>query len=100
MHAIAEDGGFSSHQRQLAVEALLWMQVLPAAKPPPLTPHMLMRWMSEGVCCCMRGLGRSRVQGWRGGHLWQAASWDRALHTRECRRGPLRLTKGCLRTCS
>ncbi|KAF8062701.1 SPAC3H8.02 [Scenedesmus sp. PABB004] len=51
MAAIASDPGFSAHQREKAMEALLWFSALPAGSrgpPPPLAPRDIARWMSSG----------------------------------------------------
>ncbi len=47
MQAIAEDVEFGAHQRELALEALLWLQLLPA-KRPALAPGLIMEWLSAG----------------------------------------------------
>eukprot|EP00878_Enallax_costatus_P001838 GHUV01001996.1.p1 GENE.GHUV01001996.1~~GHUV01001996.1.p1 ORF type:complete len:1153 (+),score=396.09 GHUV01001996.1:337-3795(+) len=51
MIAIASDAGFSAHQREKALEALLWFSQLPASSrgaAPLLTPKQIAQWLSSG----------------------------------------------------
>jgi hypothetical protein len=44
---------YSAHMREKSLEALLWFTQLPAPRdrPPQLTPHEMVQWMSTGVGC-------------------------------------------------
>ncbi|GBF93132.1 hypothetical protein Rsub_05861 [Raphidocelis subcapitata] len=48
MLAVVREPGFSAPQRLKALEALLWLQPLPTAKPPLVTPEELLQLMSLG----------------------------------------------------
>lgn len=47
MLVVANDQDFSAHERELALEALLWLMLLPH-KPPTLAPHKLVDMISTG----------------------------------------------------
>lgn len=47
MTAIVSDTGFSAHQRELALRALLWLQTLPS-RSPKLAPAKIAGYMSTG----------------------------------------------------